>query len=119
MYIRKTTKKYKEKSYDNYLLVESYQTPKGPRQKTICSLGSLEPRPRDGWLQLARKVEAALLGQMFLQGPDPQVDEIVKKAKAYEEKRDTISTDKKEQEKQSVTDIVAVHTDQVTTENPR
>jgi len=60
MYIRKTTRKYKGKTYTNYLLVESYLTDKGPRQKTICSLGSLEPGPREEWLALARKVEAAL-----------------------------------------------------------
>jgi transposase len=120
MYIRKTTKKYKDKTYDNYLLVESYQTPKGPRQKTICSLGSLEPRPREEWLQLARKVEASLAGQMFLQGPDSQVDEIVKEAKVYEEKQKGTPTDKADQEKHNPpTDIVAVRTDQVTTENHR
>ena len=37
MYIRKTTKTNKGKSYDNYLLVESLSTPKGPRQKIVCS----------------------------------------------------------------------------------
>ena len=58
MYIRKTTRKYKDKTYTNYLLVESRHTSKGPRQKVICSLGDLEPRPRDEWLKLARKVEA-------------------------------------------------------------
>ena len=41
MYIRKTTKAHKGKTYDNYLLVESVSTPKGPRQKILCSLGSL------------------------------------------------------------------------------
>jgi len=41
MYIRKTTRVYKGKTYTNHLLVESVQTPKGPRQRTICSLGSL------------------------------------------------------------------------------
>ena len=39
MYIRKNTRKYKNKTYQNYLLVESVSTPKGPRQRTICSLG--------------------------------------------------------------------------------
>ena len=31
-------------TYFNYLLVESVLTPKGPRQKVICSLGDLSPR---------------------------------------------------------------------------
>ncbi len=53
MYIRKATRRYKDKTYTNYVLVESVRTPKGPRQKTICSLGDLAPRPREAWLKLA------------------------------------------------------------------
>ncbi len=47
MYVRQTTRRYKDKTYTNYLLVESIHTPKGPRQKVICSLGDLSPRPAD------------------------------------------------------------------------
>jgi hypothetical protein len=43
--MRRTSKKYRGKSYFNYVLVESQSTPKGPPQKTVCSLGSLEPAP--------------------------------------------------------------------------
>jgi len=60
MYIRKTTRKHKGKTYTNYLLVESVATPKGPRQKTVCSLGDLSPRPREEWLKIAHKMHAAL-----------------------------------------------------------
>lgn len=83
MYIRRTTNKYKGKPYTNYLLVESVATPKGPRQKTICSLGNLKPRPREEWLLLAQKVERALSGQqdLPLEEPDPLVDEIAAKAR--------------------------------------
>src|SRR5712691_5882684 len=66
MYIRKSTRTYKGKSYTNYLLVESVQTRKGPRQRVICSLGSLEPGPADEWLALAHKLESALHGQETL-----------------------------------------------------
>lgn len=83
MYIRKTVNKYKGKEYTNYLLVESVATPKGPRQKTICSLGNLAPRSREEWLLLAQKVEKALSGQqpLPLEEPDPLVDEIAAKAR--------------------------------------
>ena len=64
MYIRRTRKQYKGKSYFNYVLVESQSTPKGPRQKTVCSLGSLEPAPREQWLALAQRIEAALSDQL-------------------------------------------------------
>jgi hypothetical protein len=46
MYIRKASRTYKGKTYFHYLLVESIVTPKGPRQKVICSLGDLKPRPQ-------------------------------------------------------------------------
>ena len=69
MYIRRTRKKYKGKSYFNYVLVEPQSTPKGPRQKTVCSLGSLEPAPPAQWLALAQRIETALSGQLPL-APD-------------------------------------------------
>src|SRR3989441_13098779 len=68
MYIRKATRTYKDKTYTNHLLVESVQTSKGPRQRIICSLGSLEPAPAEEWLGLAHKLESALQGQESLQG---------------------------------------------------
>lgn len=66
MYIRKASRTYKGKTYFNYLLVESISTPKGPRQKVICSLGDLSPRPKQDWLALAHKLQAALSGQQEL-----------------------------------------------------
>src|SRR5436190_11478289 len=78
MYVRKTTRRYKDKTYTNYLLVEPVVTPKGPRQKVICSLGDLSPRPAQDWLALARKVEDALAGQVNLfSNPDPEVERVV------------------------------------------
>jgi hypothetical protein len=77
MYIRKTTKTHKGKTYTNYVLVESVHTPKGPRQRIICSLGSLAPGPREQWLGLAHKLGASLQGQLPLGGPDPQLETLV------------------------------------------
>jgi transposase len=74
VYIRKTTKSYKGKSYDNYLLVESVSTPKGPRQKILCSLGSLAPAPRQEWLALAHRLEASLAGQQSLGETDARIE---------------------------------------------
>jgi len=74
MYIRKTERHYKGKTYTNHLLVESVVTPKGPRQRTICSLGSLDPAPRQDWLRLARKLEASLHGQLALEKEAPAVE---------------------------------------------
>ncbi len=107
MFIRKTVKRHNGRSYTTYLLVESVRTPEGPRQKTICSLGDLSPGPRQKWLGLVNRVEAALQGQAPLDGPDPLVEGILDKIRSAEPRlrRDD--------------DIVAVHTDQVSLEKAR
>lgn len=81
MYIRKSTRRYKDKTYTNHLLVESVQTSKGPRQRIICSLGSLEPAPAEEWLGLAHKLESALQGQESLQDCSEQIQGWVEKAR--------------------------------------
>jgi transposase len=81
MYIRKSTRTYKGKTYTNHLLVESVQTAKGPRQRTICSLGSLEPAPAEDWRGLAHKLQAALQGQESLSGSSSKIQKWVEKAR--------------------------------------
>src|SRR5437588_5779180 len=81
MYIRKSTRTYKRKTYTNHLLVESVQTAKGPRQRTICSLGSLEPAPAEDWLGLAHKLQSALQGQESLSGSSTEIQEWAEKAR--------------------------------------
>jgi transposase len=109
MFIKPTKKKVGDKTYVNHVLVESVATPKGPRHRVVCSLGSLAPAPAEEWLALAHKIEVALTGQHPLVG-DPQVDTLVAQVQAARRgARQTAGTP----------DLVAVHTDQVTTEEPR
>ena len=108
MFIRKTIKRYKDRTYTSYLLVESVSTPQGPRQRTICSLGDLSPGPRQKWLGLANRIEAALQGQVSLEEPDPLVDDIVSRIR---------SAGKSLAQRDG--DVVAVHTDQVSLERAR
>jgi transposase len=84
MYIRKTSRTYKGKTYTNYLLVESIVTPRGPRQKVICSLGDLSPRPKQDWAALAYKLQSALSGQEELihSAADPELDRLVTQVKS-------------------------------------
>jgi len=64
------------------LLVESVSTPKGPRQKTICSLGDLSPRPASQWLKLAHKIESALVGQCeLIEDTAKETRDIIRKVK--------------------------------------
>ena len=80
MYIRKSIRSYNGRSYVNYVLVESVHTAKGPRQKTICSLGDLGPRSREEWLKLAGRIEDALVGQGdLLDVADAEVADIVRR----------------------------------------
>jgi transposase len=81
MYIRKTIKSHKGKTYTNYLLVESVHTPKGPRQRIICSLGSLAPAPREEWLGLAHRLAASLQGQSSLPPAEAQVEALAEQVR--------------------------------------
>jgi len=80
MYLRRTTRRVGDKTYQNYLLVESVATPKGPRQRVICSLGALAPGPKDEWLGTARRLQAALAGQTALV-PDATVEALAARAR--------------------------------------
>lgn len=107
MYIRKSIRKYGDKSYTSHLLVESIQTPKGPRQKTICSLGDLSPRPAKDWLRLAHKIEDALLGQEgLIAEADTETRRLISKAKGTIKDRETTKAPE---------DLIMVHTDKVET----
>lgn len=115
MYIRKTIKKDKGKTYTNYILVESVLTEKGPRQKTICSLGSLKPRPKEQWLLLSYKIQRALIGQMGLEGLDKEVEAIVQKIRDKKDK----SPKPRRNLHQIETDLVSVNPDKIKIEKPR
>jgi len=91
MYIRKSRRVYHGKTYTNHLLVESVQTPKGPRQRTICSLGSLEPAPQEQWLGLAHKLQSALRGQLSLESP--QIDTVLKTRRRRQQRKARVSVD--------------------------
>lgn len=103
MFIRKTVKRYKDKTYTNYLVVETVTTPQGPRQRTICSLGDLSPGPKSKWPGLIGQVEATLLGQASLEGEQPLVKEIVTRVRNATSRGD----------------IVCVHADRLRQEKPR
>ena len=88
MFLRKNTRRYKDKTYTNYMLVESVHTPKGPRQKVICSLGDLSPRPAKQWLELAHRVEDCLVGQKgLLDSADAEVQDMAQRVRQRQTRR--------------------------------
>lgn len=76
MDLRKSSRSYKDKTDSNDLLVESVRTAKGPRQKGVCSLGDLSAGPREPWLELAHRLEAAWVGQQEVVADRPQDAEL-------------------------------------------
>ena len=113
MYIRKSSRTAKGKTYFNYVLVESVLTPKGPRQKVICSLGDLRPRPQAEWLALAHKLTSALSGQadmLATDPPDPELQKLVTRVQSAHSPSLSPVTN---------SDLLAVHVDQVRTEESR
>jgi transposase len=112
MFIRKSTKKSKGKAYDSYVLVESVRTAKGPRQKTVCTLGDLKPRPRSEWLKLAHKIESSLAGQPdLLETQEPEISGIVEKIKQRQHKEEADREERTEKDEQWITvDVDGVET---------
>jgi transposase len=81
VFLKATRKTVRGKTYTHHLLVESITTARGPRHRTVCSLGPLEPAPREYWLALAHKLEAALRGQQSLL-PNADLDALRRRAEA-------------------------------------
>jgi transposase len=110
MYIRKSIRTYKGKTYTNHLLVESVQTANGPRQRTICSLGSLEPAPAEDWLALAHKLTSAVEGQASLPpGAPTEVERFIPKVQEGTKRASTAES----------ASYIAIHTDGVEMEEAR
>jgi len=63
LFIKRTKRSLRGKTYTNHLLVESVATAHGPRHRVICSLGSLGPAPKAQWLKLAHHLQESLGGQ--------------------------------------------------------
>jgi transposase len=110
VFIKRTTRRVGDKTYVNHLLVESVSTPQGPRHRTICSLGSLVPAPADEWGGLARKLSAALGGQTTLE-PEPSVETLAARARPARQRAPAHPP--------ATDDVVAIHTDQVRSEDIR
>ena len=108
MFIKRTTRQVGDKTYVNHLLVETVATPQGPRHRTICSLGSLAPAPEDHWRGLAHKLGSALGGQATLVA-DPAVEALATQARPPRHRPAPSAG----------ADVVAIHTDQITTEDVR
>ena len=116
MFLRKSTRRYKDKTYTNYMLVKSVHTPKGPRQKVVCSLGDLSARPAKEWLELAHRVEDSLLGQKcLLDATDSEVQGIVRRVRQRQARSKSAAISPSNGDD----DLVTIRADRVRAEEPR
>jgi transposase len=116
MFIKKNVRRHGDKTYVTHLLVESVNTPAGPRHKTICNLGHMTPGPKEEWLELAERIQAALAGQPSL-FPDPRIDEAVARVREHQAKE--AAAPKAPSTRQAIPDVVSVRTEGVQSQDSR
>jgi len=109
VFIKRTTRRVGATTYVNHLLVETVTTPRGPRHRTICSLGALTPAPVEDWRGLAHKLTAALDGQTTLV-PDAAVAALAARARPPRPRAPAAPDGR---------DVLAIHADHVRTEDAR
>ena len=109
MFIKKSISKQGGKTYVSHLLVESVLTPAGPRHKTICNLGKMDPGPKEEWLALAERIQMALGGQPSL-FPDPRVDHAVAKIRERQAKASPVELEDPLAGETAVPDVIPVKT---------
>jgi hypothetical protein len=75
MFIRETKKSNKgyQKQFIYHLLVESYRTDKGPRQRVLLDLGKLTI-PKEQWKLLANRIEEIINGQKSILETEPELE---------------------------------------------
>ena len=77
MFIKQTHLKRGKRTYTYHRLVESVRTAKGPRQRLVMSLGTLEV-PKSEWPLLANRIEEFLKRQESLPFGSYEVDELAR-----------------------------------------
>lgn len=84
MFIRETVTQNKvtKTKYKKHVLVESYRTEKGPRQRVVMQLGTLT-LPKSEWKKLAAALEGRLAGQTTLFEDDKSIAEATEKAMGH------------------------------------
>lgn len=112
MFIKRSISKQGGKTYVSHVLVESVLTPAGPRHKTICNLGKMDPGPKEDWLLLAERIQMALGGQSSL-FPDPRVDQAVAKIRERQAKASLVELEEPLTGEVAVPDVVPVKTSSV------
>lgn len=77
MFIREIVKKNpgSPKNFVYHRLMESFRTPKGPRQRILLNLGQLD-LPRSDWKALANRIEEVICGQESFEKPPLRIESL-------------------------------------------
>lgn len=77
MFIRAVRKQNRGSTqvYHYHQLIEAVRTPKGPRQRILLNLGTLEV-PQEEWKNLANRIEELYLGRPQLLPPPPHLEQL-------------------------------------------
>ena len=78
MFLRRHSRKKKGETYEYWTLVESVRTARGPRQRTVATLGKLpgmDAETRVGWEHIAGILDGKLRQQDFLEPVEPDPPE--------------------------------------------
>ncbi|MBW1688752.1 MAG: IS1634 family transposase [Deltaproteobacteria bacterium] len=73
MFLKKLQRRKNGKNHVYWALVESYRTPKGPRNRVVAYLGELKPHERKGWARLASTLggKSSAMAQKTLFAEEP------------------------------------------------
>ena len=118
MFIReyKTTNKKTATEYITHRLVESYKTEKGPRQRIIMHLGTIDI-PKSQWRHLAAILEMRLSGQGTVLEDNEELSDL---ANQIMKRHDFVANQRIEkQEREIAADIVAIDLNTIATSNSR
>lgn len=79
MFIREVVKRNKgyKKAFAYHRLMESVRTPRGPRQRLVLNLGTLD-LPSGQWKALANRIEEIVTGQVSFCPPTSEVEELAR-----------------------------------------
>src|ERR1700737_1983 len=93
MFIKRTKRTIRGKTYQYSLLVRSENTERGPRHRTIASLGKMDDLSLEREKEVVCRVEMALAGQLSILEEDPVVKDIVARIREGEKRVDDRNAD--------------------------
>ncbi len=119
MFIKRNTKTYNGNQYHQYVLVETVRTERGPRHRSICSLGKtdFDLSTEESRKRFVHMLEKAQVGQLLMDREDLKLVDIVNKIEIFQKQNVSASQSVSDQVSDDL--ILPVKTNSVTLESAR